>query len=98
MTYIPPELPSIDELFQDAPHSGLNFDKYTIPVNVTGKEIPPAISTFEEAGILEQCALNIKKAQFTKPTPIQKHSIPIVLGGRDLMACAQTGSGKTVSI
>lgn len=99
VTYIPPELPSnIDELFQDAPHSGLNFDKYdTIPVNVTGKEIPPAISTFEEAGILEQCALNIKKAQFTKPTPIQKHSIPIVLGGRDLMACAQTGSGKTVA-
>ena len=98
MTYIPPELPEdINELFQDAPHSGLNFDKYdAIPVNVTGKEIPPAISTFDEAGILDQCAANIKRAQFTKPTPIQKHAIPITLAGRDLMACAQTGSGKTV--
>lgn len=99
VTYIPPELPEdINELFQDAPHSGLNFDKYdAIPVNVTGKEIPPAISTFDEAGILDQCAANIKRAQFTKPTPIQKHAIPITLAGRDLMACAQTGSGKTVA-
>lgn len=99
VTYIPPELPrDVDELFQDAPHSGLNFDKYDdIPVKVTGKDIPPAISTFEQAGILEQCATNIRRAQFTKPTPIQKHAIPITLAGRDLMACAQTGSGKTVS-
>ncbi|KAM7432977.1 putative ATP-dependent RNA helicase ddx4 [Porites harrisoni] len=99
VTYIPPELPSdINELFQDAPHSGLNFDKYDeIPVKVTGKEIPSAIDTFEQAGILEQCSSNIKKAKFMKPTPIQKHAIPIVLAGRDLMACAQTGSGKTVA-
>ena len=65
VTYIPPELPSdINELFQDAPHSGLNFDKYDeIPVKVTGKEIPSAIDTFEQAGILEQCSSNIKKAK-----------------------------------
>ncbi|XP_078353915.1 uncharacterized protein LOC144638600 isoform X2 [Oculina patagonica] len=98
VTYIPPELPNVDELFQDAPHSGLNFDKYDdIPVQVTGKDPVPPISTFEEAGILEQCSANIKKAQFIKPTPIQKYAIPITLQGRDLMACAQTGSGKTVA-
>ena len=98
MTYIPPELPDdINELFMDAPHSGLNFDKYDdIPVYVTGKDPVNPIKTFEEAGILEQCSANIKKAKFTKPTPIQKYAIPIALQGRDLMACAQTGSGKTV--
>lgn len=98
VTYIPPELPdNIDELFKDAPHSGLNFDKYDdIPVSVTGKDRVNPIKSFEEAGILEQCSANIKKAKFTKPTPIQKYAIPIVLKGRDLMACAQTGSGKTV--
>ena len=52
---------------------------------------------FDQAGLLEQCAANVRRANYTKPTPIQKHSIPIILSGRDLMACAQTGSGKTVS-
>lgn len=38
---------------------------------------------------------NIERARFTKPTPVQRYAIPIVLNNRDLMGCAQTGSGKT---
>ena len=32
---------------------------------------------------------------YARPTPVQKHAVPFALGGRDVMCCAQTGSGKT---
>jgi superfamily II DNA/RNA helicase len=52
---------------------------------------------FEEAGLSEVILENVKLANYSKPTPVQKWSIPIVTGKRDLMACAQTGSGKTAA-
>lgn len=55
---------------------------------------PP--QTFEETTLCESLRKAISKSGYVKPTPVQKHGMPIVSAGRDLMACAQTGSGKTV--
>ncbi|XP_052687127.1 ATP-dependent RNA helicase DDX4-like isoform X3 [Crassostrea angulata] len=96
--YVPPA-PSEDEaeIFKVI-QKGINFDSYDkIPVEVTGRDPPSSIKNFDEAGLYEKFLENVRKAQYEKPTPVQKYSIPIVMAGRDLMACAQTGSGKTAA-
>ncbi|AAS51647.2 ADL273Cp [Eremothecium gossypii ATCC 10895] len=76
--------------------SGINFDNYDdIPVDASGEDVPDPITEFTSPPLDELLLENIKLARFTKPTPVQKYSVPIVAKGRDLMACAQTGSGKT---
>ncbi|KAB0338252.1 hypothetical protein FD754_024711, partial [Muntiacus muntjak] len=98
VTYIPPPPPEDEDSIFAHYQTGINFDKYdTILVEVSGHDPPPAILTFEEANLCQTLNNNIAKAGYTKLTPVQKYSIPIILGGRDLMACAQTGSGKTAA-
>ena len=41
--------------------------------------------------------MDIQKHEYTKPTPIQAQAIPTALSGRDILGCAETGSGKTAS-
>ncbi|KAG6826975.1 ATP-dependent RNA helicase ded1 [Tricholoma furcatifolium] len=89
------------ELFGDASdpskqHTGINFEKYDdIPVEATGAGVPEPVLSFTSPPLDPVLLENIGYARYTTPTPVQKYSIPIVAGGRDLMACAQTGSGKT---
>lgn len=53
--------------------------------------------TFQELNIIPPILEGLKKANYSKPTPIQEQSIPAVLAGRDLLGCAQTGTGKTAA-
>ena len=57
----------------------------------------PSISTvsFNELGLAEPILRAINDAGYTSPTPIQAKAIPMVLSGGDLLAGAQTGTGKT---
>ncbi|GIY56252.1 ATP-dependent RNA helicase vasa [Caerostris darwini] len=96
--YIPPD-PSEDAetLFQGVP-TGINFSKYdTIHVDVTGSNAPPPLDSFENSGLNGHLLNNITQSKYVKPTPVQKYAIPIISSKRDLMACAQTGSGKTAA-
>ncbi|XP_033150896.1 ATP-dependent RNA helicase vasa [Drosophila busckii] len=97
--YIPPEPTTNEtELFSTGICSGINFSKYdNIPVKVTGENVPQAIKDFEGAGLRQIVVDNVVKSGYKVPTPIQKVAIPVIADGRDLMACAQTGSGKTAA-
>ncbi len=53
-----------------------------------------SVLQFEDVDLGEIININIKSSGYTKPTPVQKYSIPIVKAKRDLMACAQTGNGQ----
>ncbi|KAF9818694.1 hypothetical protein SFRURICE_011740 [Spodoptera frugiperda] len=99
VTYVPPEpTENEQEIFSSTISSGINFDKFDcIAVKVSGENPPRAIESFETANLRKYVVDNILKAGYKKPTPIQKHAIPIIMGGRDLMGCAQTGSGKTAA-
>jgi ATP-dependent RNA helicase RhlE len=50
---------------------------------------------FTELGLVPEILRSIADQGYETPTPIQAQAIPVVLSGRDLMACAQTGTGKT---
>jgi ATP-dependent RNA helicase DDX3X len=76
--------------------TGINFEKYDdIPVEASGQGVPEPVNAFTNPPLDDHLIANIELSGYKVPTPVQKYSIPIVMGGRDLMACAQTGSGKT---
>ena len=76
--------------------TGINFANYDdIPVEASGHDVPEPTTSFTNPPLDDHLLSNIKLARYNVPTPVQKYSIPIVMSGRDLMACAQTGSGKT---
>lgn len=87
-----------EEIKIEQENSGINFDAYEdIPVETSGENVPPPVNTFAEIDLGEALNNNIRRCKYVKPTPVQRYTIPISLAGRDLMACAQTGSGKTAA-
>ena len=53
--------------------------------------------TFSDLHLLEPIQRAVEESGYTVPTPIQKAAIPHLLEGRDLLGCAQTGTGKTAA-
>jgi len=53
--------------------------------------------SFSKLGLSEPILKAVADLTYTKPTEIQKQAIPVILSGRDLIAAAQTGTGKTAS-
>ncbi len=52
---------------------------------------------FTVLGLSEDVRAGVAALGFTKPTPVQEQAIPVALAGDDILACAQTGTGKTAA-
>ncbi|CAG8621290.1 2617_t:CDS:2 [Ambispora leptoticha] len=66
-------------------------------INCLGKHIPRPILSFAHCRLPEKIYDNLQQIEIHKPTPIQMGVIPAGLAGRDILASAATGSGKTAS-
>jgi len=55
------------------------------------------MTTFTDLGLIAPLTQALAEENYTNPTPIQAQSIPHLLGGRDLLGLAQTGTGKTAA-
>ncbi|XP_003373087.1 conserved hypothetical protein, partial [Trichinella spiralis] len=97
VTYVPKELDEAD--FNSLYISkGINFEKQMeVDVETRGVNCPAPKNSFQEFGFSDVLLKNISKLQMTVPTLVQRHAIPVLLQRRDLMVCAQTGSGKTAA-
>ncbi|KAI8824956.1 P-loop containing nucleoside triphosphate hydrolase protein [Fimicolochytrium jonesii] len=78
-------------------HAGEHFEDIRgVHVTTVGEEIPDKLESFEQLNIPTPLRENIlSHMRYSKPTPVQAAAIPVLLSGRDVMATAQTGSGKT---
>ena len=91
------------EIFGPAPGPGstdgaADFAQYaSVPVHVEGRGRPAAVADFEGLELPPSLRRNVARAGYTAPTPIQAHAIPAALASRDVLGCAQTGSGKTAA-
>ncbi|KAI3327023.1 P-loop containing nucleoside triphosphate hydrolase protein [Xylariaceae sp. AK1471] len=97
-----PEYPELEsQLFGDPDKrdpQGIDFNKIdTIHVTQEGIQRIEPIHSFKDAGLHPVMLRNVELCGYNKPTPIQRYCIPAIKMGYDLLAIAQTGSGKTAA-
>ena len=79
----------------------INYFRNQHRISVTGSRVPEPISQFMELlkiyDVPERLVNNFISCGYVNPTPIQMQAIPVMLQGRQILACAPTGSGKTAA-
>ncbi|XP_031260098.1 DEAD-box ATP-dependent RNA helicase 20-like isoform X1 [Pistacia vera] len=70
-----------------------------VDVNVGSRSLPapPPIESFTDMCLHPSIMKDIEFHEYTRPTSIQAQAMPVALSGRDLLGCAETGSGKTAA-
>ena len=79
-------------------HNIQNYEDLHVEiVNKYNLVLPSPVDKFEQLNLFSYLLDNIKRCQYESLTIIQKHAIPVILNNINIMACSQTGSGKTAS-
>ena len=84
-------------LGEDTVISSLTMFATTTFVFFPTKLLDSELKTFDELKLIEPVARSLKKLGYEVPTPIQAQTIPHALEGKDVLGCAQTGTGKTAA-
>ncbi|XP_078126520.1 ATP-dependent RNA helicase DDX42 isoform X1 [Sander vitreus] len=71
--------------------------RHKLNLRVSGAAPPKPCTSFAHFNFDEQLMHQIRKSEYTQPTPIQCQGVPIALSGRDMIGIAKTGSGKTAA-
>lgn len=71
--------------------------KQELGIETQGSDVTRPIIEFEHCGFPATLNGNLKKAGYEAPTPVQMQMVPVGLTGRDVIASADTGSGKTIA-
>ncbi|AQK90488.1 Putative DEAD-box ATP-dependent RNA helicase family protein [Zea mays] len=89
---------STNQVSQYANGSQMSTEAYRAKheITIVGNEAPAPFMTFQSTGFPSEILREVLQAGFSAPTPIQAQSWPIALRGRDIVAVAKTGSGKTL--
>lgn len=78
-------------------HFALYVDAFVERVFTSVLSHTSAMNTFDALGLNEKLVASVAKLGYLEPTPIQAQAIPALLQGRDCVASAQTGTGKTAA-
>jgi len=54
--------------------------------------------SFQQLGVIDELLRALKDKEYVTPTEIQAKAIPLVLNRKDVLGCAQTGTGKTAAL
>jgi len=91
--YVYKEDPFISSLTEDQ----VDRIKRELGIVAEGTDVCRPIVEFQHCGLPATLGGNLKKAGYDSPTPVQMQMVPVGLIGRDVIASADTGSGKTVA-